>query len=183
VILKAGDLAEFQITEVPGGQRDVPPTPARPAACQPVENVRLEAFTPKPSATARRYAVATTGDHLGTGTTITLTAFSRPQAERIIGELRTAVKDCAGGYAGGALTFTGVRQLDPVEVGDEAVAFHVTGRGTQPAWYTVVRQGPVLVRFGSSASGGRDGQVPSPLIVQQVMKLQAAAAGAAPAAD
>ena len=60
VILRTGDLAEFQITEVPGRNRDVPPTRARPPACQPVENVRLEAFTPEPSATARRYAVATT---------------------------------------------------------------------------------------------------------------------------
>ncbi|GLW44583.1 hypothetical protein Stsp02_02450 [Streptomyces sp. NBRC 14336] len=176
-VLQPGDLAEFQISEIPDDKRDTPATKADPAACRPVENVRLEAFEPKPSTTVRRYALATAGEFRGTGTNITLASFGAADAEKILAELRTALKDCAKGYAGGALTFEEVRTLDAVDVGDEAVAFHLRGRGVQPQWYTVVRQGSVLVRFVSSASTGKDAPVPSPVVVQQVMKVQAAAAG------
>ncbi|MBC7271414.1 MAG: hypothetical protein H5T76_22350 [Streptomyces sp.] len=177
VILKPGDLAEFQITESPGGDRDAPPTKASPATCQPVENLRLDAYTATaaPSATARRFALATTGDYRGTGTTITLTAFTATDAEKIMADLRSAVAKCANGYEGGALTFTEVRRLTPVPVGDEAVSFHLSGRAT-PTSYTLVRQGSILVRLSSAVGTGGEAEVPQPVVVQQVMKIQAAAA-------
>ncbi|MFE6283318.1 hypothetical protein [Streptomyces sp. NPDC057877] len=173
VVLKPGDLAEFQITESPGGNRDTPPTKASPATCQPVENFRLDAYAPEPSTTVRRLALATSGDYLGTGTTITLAAFGQPDAEQIMSDLRDAVAACAKGYSGGALTFTEVRKLTPVDIGDEAVSFHLTGRAN-PTSYTVVRQGSVLVRFSSAIGTGKEAEVPQPVVVQQVMKLMAA---------
>ncbi|MFD0315154.1 hypothetical protein [Streptomyces flavalbus] len=175
VILTQGDLAEFQITESPGGDRDVPPTKARPASCQPVENLRLDAYAPAPTATARRFAVATTGDYRGTGTTITLTSFTTAQAEKMMADLRAAVTKCASGYAGGALTFSEVRKLDSVPVGDEAVSFHLTGRAN-PTSYTLVRQGSILIRLSSAVGTGGEAEVPQPVMVQQVMKIQAAEA-------
>ncbi|MFB8772918.1 hypothetical protein [Streptomyces broussonetiae] len=175
VILKPGDLAEFQITESPGDDRDTPPTKAGPATCQPVENLRLDAYTATPSATARRFALATTGDYRGTGTTITLAAFTATDAEKIMSDLRSAVAKCANGYEGGALTFTEVRELTPVPVGDEAVSFHLSGRAT-PTSYTLVRQGSILIRLSSAVGTGGEAEVPQPVVVQQVMKIQAAAA-------
>ncbi|MBQ1090691.1 hypothetical protein [Streptomyces sp. B93] len=175
VILKPGDLAEFQITESPGGDRDIPPTKASPATCQPVENLRLDAYTATPSATARRFALATTGDYRGTGTTITLTAFTATDAEKTMSDLRSAVTKCANGYEGGALTFNEVRKLTPVPVGDEAISFHLSGRAT-PTSYTLVRQGSILVRLSSAVGTGGEAEVPQPVVVQQVMKIQAAAA-------
>ncbi|MFI2031264.1 hypothetical protein [Streptomyces buecherae] len=179
VVLKPGDLAEFQITQLPGGARKGPrrPTPAQPAACQPVENTRLGIHLPAPTATAGRYTVATTGEWRGTGTLVELAVFpTTTQAQGIVTRLREAVRRCAGGYRGGALTFTKTESLRTVEVGEEAVSFHLTGRGIQPAWYTVVRQGPVLARFASSTMGPGGGQAPPPLVVQQMMKLRAAQA-------
>ncbi|GAB2962843.1 hypothetical protein GCM10027280_59670 [Micromonospora polyrhachis] len=177
IILTAGDLAEFQITEVPDGKRDVPVSTASPAACQPVEDTRLDAYTPEPQATVRRYAVATRGDYRGVGSTITLAAFTPADAKQVMASVRAAVTACGEGYAGGALTFTQVSTVDSVPVGDEAVSFQLVGRGTQPTWYTIVRQGSTLVRFASSTTSGQAGQVPTPLVVQQVMKLTAAASG------
>ncbi|MFG3497678.1 hypothetical protein [Streptomyces sp. NPDC047928] len=136
-------------------------------------NLLRESYDPAPQAVVRRYALATRGDHLGTGPQLALTAFGNGEAEKIVAGLRAALPHCARGYTGDGRGTTAVTVLDPIDVGDEAVSFHTSGRGT-PTWYTVVRQGQVLVRFASSTASGMDGQVPAPLVVQQIMKLRAA---------
>ncbi|MEU3250090.1 hypothetical protein [Streptomyces sp. NPDC006997] len=133
------------------------------------------ALPPAPTATARRFAAATTGDYRSTGTTITLTSFTTARAEKVMAELRAAVAKYAGGYAGGALTFTEVRKRDSVPVGDEAVSFHLTGRAN-PTSYTLVRRGPTLIRLSSAVGTGGEAEVPQPVGVQQAMKIQAAQA-------
>ncbi|MER6618018.1 hypothetical protein [Streptomyces xantholiticus] len=176
VTLRTGDLAEFPITWMPILGSHVTAV-TRPAACRPVESVRMGAFDPRPRASVRRYAAATTGEHLGSATSITLAAFSKADAVQIMAELRDAVKDCTGDYDGGWTdTFT-VRGLDPVDAGEQAVSFHLTGKSVVPMWYTVVRQGSVLVLFASTTLTGKDGQVPTPLVTRQITKLQAAASG------
>ncbi|MFF9784238.1 hypothetical protein YWIDRAFT_08022 [Streptomyces sp. SceaMP-e96] len=92
-------------------------------------------------------------------------------------KLREAVKDCTGGYDAGGDSFTEVRRLDPVDVGEQAVSFYLADPSTHPMWYTLVRQDSFLVLFASTTLNGKHGQVPTPLVAQQITKLQAAASG------
>ncbi|OEJ93351.1 sensor domain-containing protein [Streptomyces thermolilacinus] len=172
VALRNGDLAEFRIADVPP-LRTEPPGDVAPAACRVVADVRREAYEPRPTAIVRRYAIATGGEHLGTGTQVSLAATTEAGARAVLAALRDAVRACAGGYTGDGRGTTAVKADTPVDVGDEAVAFTTTGRGT-PTAYTLVRQGSVLVRFAASSGSGGEPRTPLPVVVQQVMKLRAA---------
>ncbi|MFE1576710.1 hypothetical protein [Streptomyces fradiae] len=172
VALKPGDLAEFRMVDVPP-IRTEPVRDVSPAACRTVAEVRREAYDPAPSALVRRYAVATRGEHLGTGTQVSLAASTEDGARAVLAALRDAVRACAGGYTGDGRGTTAVTSGTPLDVGDESVSFHTSGRGT-PTAYVLVRQGSVLLRFAASSATGGEPRMPVPVVVQQVMKLRAA---------
>ncbi|MGK5533673.1 hypothetical protein [Streptomyces sp. URMC 129] len=171
VLLAQGDLAEFQFDDLPVTHRDG--TAADPASCQPIENVRLFALDPAPVAITGRLATGISGDAAGTATTVILASYDLADAEQIMADLRTAVADCAEGFDGGALHFTSVTELPPPDLAEDEVAFELLGDGTQPGWYAVVRAGSTLALFHTAAMTDWDGGVPSPLVVQQFMKIQA----------
>ncbi|WP_236238856.1 hypothetical protein [Streptomyces sp. CC228A] len=173
VVLANGDLAEFQITDVPGKVRDTPSGAIRPDACRPVADLRRETYAPAPRALERRHALASRGEHLGTGTQITLAEFAEEDARKIMEGLRGAVRACGNGYTGDGRGTITVSPRDTPDIGEEAVSFHTAGRGV-PSTYTVVRRGPHLLRFVATSGKGGDVPVPTPVLVQQVMKLQAA---------
>ncbi|WP_059007357.1 hypothetical protein [Streptomyces specialis] len=171
-LLTQGDLAEFRFDEVPVTHRDG--TTAEPAACQPLENVRLFALDPAPVALAGTLATGTSGDAAGTATTVILAAYDLADAEQIMADLETAVADCAEGFDGGALRFTSVTPTTPPDLADDRVAFELLGDGTQPGWYTVIRTGSTLALFHTATGTDASAAVPDPLVVQQFMKIQAA---------
>ncbi|MFC8900553.1 hypothetical protein [Streptomyces cinereoruber] len=172
VALKDGDLAEFRLVDVPSTRSD-PPGAVAPAACRVIADARRESYTSAPSALVRRYAVATSGEHLGTGTQITLAGTTESAARDLLAALRAAVTACRDGYTGDGRGTTTVTAVTPVAVGDEGVAFRTAGRGI-PTEYTFVRQGSVLLRFAASSASGKAVGVPIPVVVQQVMKVRAA---------
>ena len=178
VLLTRGDLAEFRF--------DDPPVPERtgsaartPASCGPVENVRLLTLAPKPGAAAVRLVTGIAGDATGTVTTVALASYDRTGAQQIMADLRTAVAGCADGYRAGTLRFTSVSKEKPLGVADEEVSYALLGQDTHPASYTVIRVGSTVALFSTTTKTGTDGVVPipTPVVYQQYMKLQAALGG------
>jgi hypothetical protein len=169
-VLADGELSGYQVSAMPsGGNRT---STANPAACQPVENARIASLRPAPVAAVGRLFVSTVGQSQGTATTVLIAAYDINDAQQLLAKIRTAVHDCAAGYAGGALKFTAVAAVTAPKVGDEMVSYQLTGVGTQPSWFTIVRIGATVVLFDAASLKPGAGKVPDDLTVAQISKLQ-----------
>lgn len=175
VLLTQGDLAEFRFVDISVTER-TGLAAAAPVSCQPIEDVRLLMLDPKPKAFAARMAKGTSGDAAGTITTVALASYDQAGAKRIMAGLRAAVADCEAGYRAGVLPFTAVSKEKPLGVADEEVSYELIEQATQPGSYTVIRVGATVALFNTTAKTGTGGAVPSPLVFQQYMKIQAALA-------
>jgi hypothetical protein len=168
--LADGELSGYQISDMPAGGKRT--STANPATCQPIENARLASLRPDPVAAVGRLFVSTVGESQGTATTVLIAAYDINDAQQLLAKIRTAVQDCATGYAGGALKFTAVAAVTAPKVGDEMVSYQLTGVGTQPSWFTVVRVGATVVLFDAASLKPGAGKVPDDLTVAQISKLQ-----------
>ena len=169
--LKPGDLTGYQIDTHPN-MHDNSST-AKPAACQPLENVRTAALDPKPAATVGFLAWKTSAPSQGLAVDIELNAYTDLNAAReIVAKLREAVSACGSGYAGGVLRFPTVTGHAAPGVGDETVSFKVAGPGASDiSWYTVVRVGATLVVFDAAGPGPDGDTVPEDLVRAQAAKV------------
>ncbi|MFF1272885.1 hypothetical protein ACFVZC_05675 [Streptomyces marokkonensis] len=145
--------------------------PADPAACQPMEDIRLRAPEPAPAAAAARSVKPKTDID---ATEITLYAYDRTAgAEELLTRVRDAAKSCTTYEDDLGLnpTVTALSDPDP-GAGDEAVAFKRELSGTAH-WYRVVRSGPHVAVFGwkSLVAQKNTGEAPDEVIDAQLKKL------------
>ncbi|WP_109000922.1 hypothetical protein [Streptomyces rishiriensis] len=170
VALTAGDVDGYQITDYP-----VKPhgdSTARPAACQPLENMRTAVPDPAPRAFQGRLAFSGSGPGAGAATTIGLMAYDRSDAEGVLDGLRTALKKCTA-YEGGVPARTTAAAATAPDAGDEAVAFALHTERDSPDAFVVVRSGATVVLFCTASGTGAPAEVPGALVSAQIRKLEA----------
>ncbi|MEU5633461.1 hypothetical protein ACIA8I_28515 [Streptomyces rishiriensis] len=168
--LTAGDVDGYQITDYP-----VKPhgdSTARPAACQPLENMRTAVPDPAPRAFQGRLAFSGSGPGAGAATTIGLMAYDRSDAEGVLDGLRTALKKCTA-YEGGVPARTTAAAATAPDAGDEAVAFALHTERDSPDAFVVVRSGATVVLFCTASGTGAPAEVPGALVSAQIRKLEA----------
>ncbi|MCQ9134125.1 hypothetical protein [Streptomyces hilarionis] len=168
--LTSADVDGYQITDYPvrphGGST------ARPAQCQPLENMRTAVPDPAPRAFQGRLAFSGSGPGAGAATTIGLMAYDRSGAEGVLQALRTALKKCTA-FEGGVPARTTARAAAAPDAGDEAVAFALHTERDSPDAYVVVRSGSTVVLFCTASGTGAAAQVPGELVSAQIRKLEA----------
>ncbi|MFI1416557.1 hypothetical protein ACH4VX_00950 [Streptomyces sp. NPDC020731] len=146
--------------------------PADPAACQPIEDIRLRSPEPAPAAAAARSVHPNTDIQ---ATEITLYSYDKAaDAEELLTRVREAAKNCPAGYeddTGLNPTVTALADPDPGP-GDEALAYQRELSGTAH-WYRVVRSGPHVAVFGwkSPVANKKAGEAPDEVITAQLKKL------------
>ncbi|MEU9311023.1 hypothetical protein [Streptomyces sp. NPDC048256] len=168
--LVGGDVDGYQITDFP-----VKPdgdSTARPADCQPLENMRTASPDPGPKAFVGLLAFGGAGPTAGSATTIGLMAYDRSDAEGILDGLRTALKKCTA-YEGGVPARTNAKAATAPDAGDEAVAFGLETQGDSADAFVVVRSGATVVLFYTAAGTGSAAEVPAELVTAQIRKLGA----------
>ncbi|WP_327313454.1 hypothetical protein [Streptomyces sp. NBC_01235] len=168
--LTGGDVDGFQITDFP-----VKPdgdSTARPADCQPLENMRTASPDPGPQAFTGLLAHPGAGPAAGSATTIGLMAYDRSGAEAILEGLRTALKKCTA-YEGGVPARTTAKAATAPEVGDDAVAFALQSERDSADAFVVVRSGATVVLFYTASGTGSEAEVPEALVAAQIRKLEA----------
>ncbi|WP_415951835.1 hypothetical protein [Streptomyces sp. KLOTTS4A1] len=104
---------------------------------------------------------------------VSLLAYEQADAEKLLGDLRTATKKCSDLSAEGETVK--VEGLPEPKAGDEAVAFKITsGAGAEQvvAPVTVVRSGSTLATIFAMPLDGKPGDAPSDVIEAQVKKLE-----------
>lgn len=167
--LSSGDVDGFQIADFPakpGGSGT-----ARPADCQPLENMRTASPSPAPKAFVGRLAYADSGPAAGTATTVGLMAYAQSDAEGILDDLRTALKKCTA-YEGGVPARTTARSATAPDAGDDAVAFQLQTEGDSVDAFVVARTGATIVLFYAARGTGSSAEVPDELVSAQIKKLE-----------
>ncbi|MFI9581250.1 hypothetical protein ACIHCQ_05285 [Streptomyces sp. NPDC052236] len=174
-ILAKGDVPGFNV-----GPMDAPPpqgeTPDK-AECAPLTSVI--SGRPEPLAQASAYRQLTGPKDDRPAVSEFLTAHGQQGAVSVLSRLRAAVEACEGGFkatgAEGPSTYTGVKALPVARVGDDAVAYQVTGDfagAPVPLVFEVVRSGSTLATFyTANFEGPRTPRVPPALLTAQVAKL------------
>ncbi|MEU1190224.1 hypothetical protein [Streptomyces sp. NPDC005859] len=168
--LTGGDVDGFQVTDFP-----VKPdgdSTARPADCQPLENMRTASPDPGPQAFVGLLAYSGAGPTAGSATTVGLMAYDQSDAEGILEGLRTALKKC-GAYEGGVPARTTAKAATAPDAGDEAVAFALQTQRDSADAFVVVRTGATVVLFYTVSGTGSAAEVPKELITAQIRKLEA----------
>ncbi|WP_260848837.1 hypothetical protein [Streptomyces sp. SLBN-118] len=168
--LSGTDADGFQIDDWPSRQTDSGSI-AEPAACQPVENVRVADLDPSPKAVVSKMAYATSGPSAGSATTIGLMAYDQSDAEQILSGLRTSLAKCTS-YDGGVPARATVKAITAPDDGDEAVAFQLTIKGDPPVSLAVVRSGATVGIFNTGSGTGVFAELPDSLVTAQIKKLE-----------
>ncbi|MER6412041.1 hypothetical protein [Streptomyces humidus] len=168
--LTAGDVDGYQITDFPVKPDDE--STARPAACQPLEDMRTASPDPGPQAFEGRLAFPGAAPADGAATTIGLMAYDRSGAEGVLDRLRTALKKCTA-YEGGVPARTTAEAATAPDAGDEAVAFGLQTERDSADAFVVVRTGATVVLFCTASGTGTPAKVPEALVSAQIRKLEA----------
>ncbi|KPI28143.1 hypothetical protein ACWGA9_12935 [Streptomyces sp. NPDC054950] len=168
--LVGGDVDGYQITDFPVKPDD--DSTARPADCQPLENMRTASPDPGPKAFVGLLAFGGAGPTAGSATTIGLMAYDGSDAEGILDGLRTALKKCTA-YEGGVPARTTAKAAAAPDAGDEAVAFGLETQGDGADAFVVVRSGATVVLFYTATGTGSAAEVPAELVTAQIRKLGA----------
>ncbi|WP_405825605.1 hypothetical protein OG241_49055 [Streptomyces sp. NBC_01390] len=169
--LSGTEVDGFQITDFPA--KPAGGGTARPAVCQPLEDMRTASPKPAPKQFHGLLAYATAGSSAGSATTIGLMAYDQPDAEGVLDGLRTALKDCTA-YEGGVPARTTAKPATAPDVGDDAVAFGLQTQGDSPDAFVVVRSGATVVMFYAVSGTGSAAEVPAELVSAQLGKLKQA---------
>ncbi|WP_055585611.1 hypothetical protein [Peterkaempfera griseoplana] len=153
---------------------------AKPASCQPIQDMGADDGAIKPTATAdNSYLQPANAADLLFGR---IAAYRAGDAEKALADLRTALKSCTSyrstSPSDGTVTAVTTHVLPAPSLGDGAIAFDLTGtsNGKMAAIrVTEIRVGSSLVLFaGVRVSGAGAANIPTPLMAKQVDALKAA---------
>ncbi|MFC5804439.1 hypothetical protein [Streptomyces formicae] len=179
--LVTGDVPNYVVTPMQGG--DEPGTEqADKPECRPLAAVINGAPEPAASATVYRTIVdgREEGNERQTVVTEILTAHANGAADAVLKSVRTAVEACAAGFTthggeGGASTYSEVKKLSTPRVGDDAIAYQVTGAmdgAKVPLVFHVVRRGATVATFyAANFIDARTPEIPALLAQKQSAKL------------
>ncbi|ORT60802.1 hypothetical protein [Streptomyces sp. CB03238] len=142
--------------------------------CQPLASL-IGGFTHiKPVSAAHRSLQPVEATNATVGS-MWLVSHSEENAVRVMKDLRAAVTACPKGFKTLGLTYGKVAGLTAPKLGDEAVAYRITGDiGKQkvPMTYTVVRSGGVIAAFyGVNMLDAKKSAIPEPVVKAQLEKI------------
>lgn len=148
--LEQGDVPGYQVSADTTAQgRARPQADRRP--CQPLADVMGDRPNPQARETVNRGLGSQR--KLGLAVAASLSTYARPDAEKLIKDLRAAVAACSGFKVdlGGTSSTYGRVQARPYRVGgDESVSWSASSTQVNvetPVHIVVVRQGATIVRF------------------------------------
>ncbi|WP_369376828.1 hypothetical protein [Streptomyces sp. cg36] len=148
--LEQGDVPGYQVSADTTAQGQGRPQADR-GRCQPLADVMGDRPSPKARETVNRGLGSQR--RLGLAVAASLSDYARPDAEKLIKDLRAALAGCTGFRAELGGTNSVYRQVRarPYRVGgDESVSWSATSTQVNvdtPVHIVVVRQGPTIVRF------------------------------------
>ncbi|WP_030761711.1 hypothetical protein [Streptomyces griseus] len=142
--------------------------------CQPLAGM-IGGFTHiTPVATAHRSLQSAKATEATVGS-MWLASHSEPNAIRVMDELGASLTACPTGFKTLGLTYGKVEKLPAPKLGDQAVAYRITGDiGKQkvPMTYTVVRSGGVVAAFyGVNMLDPEDAAIPEAVVKAQLDRL------------
>ncbi|MFE6223746.1 hypothetical protein [Streptomyces sp. NPDC057854] len=142
--------------------------------CQPLASM-IGGFTHiDPVATAHRSLQATEAANATVGS-MWLASHSEENATRVMDELGTAAGACPKGFKTLGLTYGKVEKLPAPKLGDQAVAYRITGdigKQKMPMTYTVVRSGGIVAAFyGVNMLDPAKAAIPEPVVKAQLDRL------------
>ncbi|MEU8616545.1 hypothetical protein [Streptomyces sp. NPDC048623] len=167
-LLNLADISGYMFQDWPVSPRDSLKT--SPADCQPIYDINIPSKTPAPKAAKGQIALSMMGETNGSGFTIVLLSYEQSDAEKLLGNLRTALEKCTA-FEGGVPSRTTVKPLKAPDAGDEAVAFHLSSAGSAGSYFTVVRRGSTAALFITAPYDKKPVEPPKELIDAQVKKL------------
>ncbi|MFH8366212.1 hypothetical protein [Streptomyces sp. NPDC018031] len=156
------------------------------AECQPVAELLGSEFTLAPTASVfQTYAVTGPGANAdnpeaGLGGMIRLSAHKPGDAEKVLEGVRSAVKDCAGGFtatdgSGDKQQVTEVKEVLIPEVGEESVGFTLATKDKEEGGklkFIVVRTGAQVTSFfGFNMTAPDQPEIPQLVVSAQVDKV------------
>ncbi|MGW2557669.1 hypothetical protein ACWCXB_00205 [Streptomyces sp. NPDC001514] len=179
--LVTGDVPNYVVTPMQGGEETGTEKADKPD-CQPLAAVINGAPEPAASAAVFRTIVdkREEGNEKQTVVTTILTSHTGGSADAVLKSVRTAVEACAGGFTthggdGGASTYSEVKKLPTQKVGDDAIAYQVTGAvdGSKvPLVFHVVRRGAAVATFyTANFIDATTPEIPAALVRKQSAKL------------
>ncbi|GGP87311.1 hypothetical protein [Streptomyces melanogenes] len=148
--LEQGDVPGYQVSADTTAQgRSRPQADRKP--CQPLADVMGDQPNPQARETVNRGLGSQR--KLGLAVAASLSTYARPDAEKLIRDLRAAVATCTGFKVelGGTSSTYGRVQVRPYRIGgDESVSWSASSTQVNvetPVHIVVVRQGATIVRF------------------------------------
>ncbi|MEU6380313.1 hypothetical protein [Streptomyces sp. NPDC046909] len=176
-LLEQGDLADYQVQDLAAPEAGAAPANTDGELCAAVASMLLFATSAEPVAVAGRTVSPTAGDSLGTGTSLVLQSYQEADAEQGMADLQASVVGCPDGFElSDDLKASAVKSLDAPDVGDEAVAFRLSGGvlgADTPTAYTVVRSGSTLaIFFAVNLIKPKTVAVPDEVVAAQIGKLE-----------
>ncbi|WP_328887336.1 sensor domain-containing protein [Streptomyces sp. NBC_00316] len=178
--LTTGEVADYEVTPMQGGE-ETGSEKSEDLACRPLAAVINGAPEPAATATVFRTVMDKSEEGRDDQTVVTEILGSHPKgaAQQVLRDVRDAVQACVGGFrtasADGPSTYSKVEQLDAVKVGDESIAYQVTGNiegDKVPLVFQLVRRGSTVVTF--YVAGFLDEatpELPPELLIAQTAKL------------
>ncbi|UGY93370.1 hypothetical protein [Streptomyces gobiensis] len=155
---------------------------AKSPECQPIASVIGGVPQPEPNGLVYRQLLSTSEDEDAGGLILfeMLAAYEQRSAERMLGDLRKAMKACSGGFsttsAGETNRYTTVRELTAPTGADDALAYEVVGdlEGDKvPLLFNVVRSGSTVAIFYSmNLMDSSKAEVPKAVVTAQINKLK-----------
>ncbi|WP_351226132.1 hypothetical protein [Streptomyces sp. NPDC002133] len=179
--LVTGDVPNYVVTPMQGGEEPGTEKADKPD-CQPLAAVINGAPEPAASATLYRTVVdkREEGNERQTVVTVILTSHTAGSADAVLKSVGTAVEACAEGFTthggdGGASTYSEVKKLPTQKVGDDAIAYQVTGAmdgSKMPLVFHVVRRGATVATFyTANFIDAQTPEIPVALVQKQSAKL------------
>ncbi|MDX2727631.1 MULTISPECIES: hypothetical protein [unclassified Streptomyces] len=178
--LATGDVPDYEVTPLQGSQ-DTGTERAENQACRPLAAVINGA--PEPAATATVFRTVMDGSEEGkddqTVVTEILTSHPKGGAQQVLRGVRDAVRACAGGFRTssdeGPSTYSKVDLLDAPRVGEESIAYQVTGNiegDKVPLVFQLVRRGSTVVTFYvADFVDATPPELPAEVVTAQLAKL------------
>nr|WSZ98785.1 hypothetical protein OH820_26790 [Streptomyces sp. NBC_00857] len=155
---------------------------AEPAVCRPLVSL-AEGATPFDPAAEVHRKVDVEDEMLGITVSVQLRSYAAEGATGVMRALRTAGRDCAGGFtedrAMARAKYLTVEPAQAPDVGDEAAAYRFTildvkGKLKLYEYLTVVRSGSTTLSFRAEITGTKDvGGVPDEIVQTQWRKFRA----------
>ncbi|MFJ9434867.1 hypothetical protein ACIRQY_35240 [Streptomyces sp. NPDC101490] len=143
-------------------------------ACQPLASL-IGGFTHIPAVSTVHRSLQPGEASNATVGSMWLASHSEANATQVMRDLRTAVTECPKGFKTLGLTYGKVENLPAPKLGDEAVAYRITGDiGKQkvPMTYTVVRDGGVIAAFyGVNMLDAKKAAIPEAVVKAQLDRL------------